>query len=138
MSLMKDFAERTRSRITEIRGVLVKLRETSKDSIKQIAKIDKQHVADRGRIYDLLGKLADDLVEELPEEASDVDIEHAYALQEPINDLSADTEEISLLGMAGEDLETSVSEAISGIYNSLKEAERQLAKVQSLSRKLNI
>jgi hypothetical protein len=135
---MKDFAERTQGRITETRAALVKLRKTSKDSIQQIAKIAKQHGVDRGRIYDRLGKLADDLVEKMPEEASDVDIERAYALQEPINELLADIEEISLLGMTGEDFETSVSEAISGIYNSLKEAERQLAKVQSLSRKLNI
>lgn len=135
--IIRDFAERTRARITEVRAVLAALRETQKNAIKQLAKIDKQHIADRTRVYDRLGQLADDVVAKLPEEAADADSDRAYAIQEQINDLSADVDEISLAGSSTDDL-NALGDMINEIYASLKETETQLAKVERLGTKIGI
>ena len=136
--LTRDFAERTRTRFAETRAAIARFREASKEAIRQVAKIDKQHVADRGRVYDRLGQLADDVVDKLPEEASEADAERAHAIQEQINDLSSDVDEISLAGSAVEDLGGMLGDTINEIYARLKEAESQLAKVERLGAKLGI
>lgn len=136
--MIRDFAERTRARIAETRAVVTKLREANKDAVRQLTKIDKQHVADRTRVYDRLGQLADDVVGKLPEEASDADTEHAYAIQEQINDLSSDVDEVSLAGSSIEDLGGMLGDTINEIYAHLKEAETQLAKVERVGTKIGI
>ena len=136
--MTRDFAERTRTRFAETRAVIARLREASKEAIRQVAKIDKQHAADRGRIYDRLGRLVDDVVDKLPEEASETDVESAHAIQEQINDLSADVDEISLAGSTIEDLGGMLGDAIDEIYTHLKAAESQLTKVDRLGAKLGI
>ena len=136
--LTRDFAERTRTRFAETRAAIARFREAIKEAIRQVAKIDKQHVADRGRVYDRLGQLADDVVDKLPEEASEADAERAHAIQEQINDLSSDVDEISLAGSAVEDLGGMLGDTINEIYARLKEAESQLAKVERLGAKLGI
>jgi len=121
-----------------MRAVIAKLRDVSKDAIRQVTKIDKQHTADRGRVYDRLGQLADDVVEKLPEEASEPDVERAHAIQAQINDLSAEVEEIALAGSTIEDLGGMLGDTINEIYAHLKEAESQLAKAERLGAKLGI
>ena len=136
--MTSDFAERSRARITETRAVIAKLRDASKEAIRLLAKIDKQHVADRSRLYDQLGELAEDMIEKLPEEASDADSERAYALQEQINDLAADVEEIGIAGSTLEDLNSMLDEAIRDAYASLKQSEADLSKMERLGAKLGI
>ena len=136
--MTRDFTERTRARIAETRAAIAKLREASKDVIRQVTKIDKQHTADRTRVYDRLGQLADDVVDKLPEEASDADADRARAIQDQINDLAADVEEIFLAGSAVEDLGGMLGDTINEIYTSLKEAEAQLTKVERLGATLGI
>ena len=136
--MTRDFAERTRARIAETRAVIAKLRELGKEAIRQVEKIDKQHVADRTRIYDRLGQLADDVVDKLPEEASEADTERAHAIQEQLNDLSSAVDEIALAGSTVEDLSGMLSETINEICAHLKEAESELAKVERVGAKLGI
>lgn len=136
--MTRDFADRTRARVAEARTALTKLREVSKETIRQLDKLDKQHVTDRGRVYDRLGALADDVVDKLPEEATDGDSDRAYALQEQINDLAADVEEISFAASATEDLGGLVGDTINEAYASLRETEAKLAKVERLAAKLGL
>ena len=136
--MTRDFAQRTRERIAETRAALSRLREVNKKTLKQLAKIDKQHVADRSRLYDRLSELAEDMINKLPEEASEADSERAYALQEQINDLATDVEEISLAGSAREDLNSLLDEAIRDAYTSLKQSEADLSKAERLGTKLGI
>ena len=136
--MTRDFAQRTRERIAETRAALSRLREVNKETLKQLAKIDKQHVADRSRLYDRLSELAEDMINKLPEEASEADSERAYALQEQINDLATDVEEISLAGSAREDLNSLLDEAIRDAYTSLKQSEADLSKAERLGTKLGI
>jgi hypothetical protein len=136
--ITRDFAERTRLRIAETRAIIAKLRETNREAIKQLTKIDKQHDADRTKVYDRLGQLADDVVEKLPEEATDADSERAYALQEQINDVAADVEEVSLAGSTLEDLSGLLKDAFDDLYTSLKSAETQIVKVERAGTKLGI
>lgn len=136
--LTNDFAGRTRARIAEARAALSKLRETSKEVTKQLARIDKQHSVDRARVYDRLGQLADDVVEKLPEEAADADVDRAHVIQEQIYDVTASVEEVSLAGSAVEDLPGALGEAISEIYDGLKEAETQVSKVERLGAKIGV
>lgn len=138
MTMTLDFAARSRARVAEIRAALTKLRELSRETRKQLAKIDKQHVADRSRVYDRIGRLAEDLVDKLPEDASDTDSDRAYALQEQINDLASDVEEISLASSAVEDVDGMLGDALREAYASLKESEVQLAKVERLGTTLGI
>ena len=136
--ITSEFAERTRARIAETRAVIAKLREAHKDTVRQLTKIDKQHVADRTRVYDRLGQLAEDVVDKLPEEATDADSDRAYAIQEQINDLSAEIDEVSLAGSAVEDLDGMLGDTINEVYAHLKEAEAQIAKAERLGVKLGI
>lgn len=136
--LTDDFAGRTRVRIASARAALAKLRNASKVAIRQLAKINKQHAADLGRVYDALGQLADDVVEKLPEEAADADVDRAHAIQEQINDLAAAVEEISLAGGEVTDLASSIDTAIGEIYARLKEAEAQLGQVTRLGAKIGV
>ena len=136
--MTRDFAARTRERIAEARAALSRLRELNKETLKQLAKIDKQHVADRSRLYDRLGELADDMISKLPEEASEADSERAYVLQTQINDLAADVEEISIAGSALEDLNSMLDEAVRDAYASLKQSEADLSKMERLGTKLGI
>lgn len=132
--MTRDFAQRTRTRVAEARAVLTRLRET----LRQLAKIDKQHAADRTRLYDKLGEIADDVVEKLPEEATEFDVDRAYTIQEEINGLASEVDEVSLAGSAIEDLNAQLGDAIKDIYESLKVAEIQLAKVDRLGTKLGV
>lgn len=135
--LTQDFAQRTRGRLVEIRAALTKLREANRETIKLLTKLDKLHVADRTRLYERLGELAEDVVDKLPEEASDADFEHAYVIQEQINDLAAEIEEVSIAGTAVEDLGDD-DETVREAYASLKESEAQLAKMERLGAKLSL
>lgn len=136
--ITRDFAERTRARITETRAVIAKLREANKEAVRQLTKIDKQHATDRTRVYDRLGQLADDVVEKLPEEATDADSERAHAIQEQINELSSEVDEVSLTSSSVEDLGGLLSDTINEIYAHLKETETQLVKVERGGVKLGI
>ncbi len=136
--ITRDFAERTRLRITEMRAIIAKLRETNKEAIRQLTKIDKQHDADRTKVYDRLGQLAEDVTDKLPEEAADADVDRAYALQEQVNDVAADVEETSLAGSYLEDLPGQLKDAFDEIYGSLKSAEAQITKVERAGAKLSI
>ena len=136
--MTRDFSQRTRERIAETRAALSRLREVNKEMLKQLAKIDKQHVADRSRLYDQLGELAEDMIEKLPEEASDSDSERAYALQEQINDLADVVEEIAIAGSTLEDLNSMLDEAVRDAYASLKQSEADLSKMERLGTKLGI
>lgn len=136
--ITRDFAERTRSRITKMRAVIAKLREAHKEAVRQLTKIDKQQVADRTRVYERLGQLADDVVDKLPEEATDSDSDRAHTIQEQINDLSSDVDAVSLAGSSVEDLGGMLGDTINEIYAHLKETETQLAKVERVGTKLGI
>lgn len=136
--LIRDFVERTRARVVETRAVVVKLRELGKEAIRQVEKIDKQHNADRARVYDRLGQLAEDIVDKLPEGATIADSDRAHAIQEQINELSSDVDEVSLAGSSVEDLGAILGDAIKEIYALLKEAEIQLAKVDRLGTKIGV
>ena len=133
--MTRDFARRTRERIAETRAALTRLRELSRETVKQLAKLDKQHAADRDRVYAKLGELADDVVDKLPEEAAN-NSDRAYALQEQINDLAAEVEEISLAST--EDLGGMIGDTVSEAYASLKDAEVQLSKIERLATKLGV
>lgn len=135
--MTKDFADRTRARIIEARTALTHLRDVGKDAIRQLAKLDKQHQADRDRLYEKLGELGEDVVDKLPEEAADSDVERAYALQEEINDLSAEVEDVSFAGYSLEDLD-SLFDAVAEVYKRLKAAEVQLSKMERLGAKLGV
>lgn len=138
MSITSDFAERSRARIAETRSVITKLRDASKEAVRQLAKIDKQHVADRVRVSERVGQIADDVVDKLSEEADDTAFDRAYVIQEQVNDLASDLEEVSLASSSVEDLEGLLSDTIKEIYASLKETESQLAKVERVGTKLGI
>ena len=136
--MTKDFATRTRARVSEARVALTRLRDVGRETIKQLAKIDKQHLTDRGRLYDKLGQLADDVVDKLPEEAADPDLDRAFALQEQINDLASEVDEVALAGSSVEDLGALFGDAVNEIYKSLKESEAQLAKVERIGAKIGV
>lgn len=136
--MTSDFAERARARITETRAVITKLRDASKEAIRQLAKIDKQHVADRVRVSERIGQLADDVVDKLPEGADDAAFDRAYVIQEQVNDLASDLDEVALASSTIEDLEGALSDTIKEIYAALKEAESQIAKVERVGTKLGI
>lgn len=136
--MTRSFSERTRARIAEARAALAKLRETSKETIRQLAKLDKQHAADRDRLYEKLGEIANDVVDKLPEEATDSDSDRAYVIQAQVNDLAADVEEISLAASTIEDLGDMIRDAVDEAYASLKETEARLAKVEWIAAKLGI
>jgi hypothetical protein len=143
--IIRDFSERTRARLAETRArlaetraVVAKLRELSKGVILQVEKINKQHVADRTRVYDRLGQLADDVVDKLPEEATKADADRAYVIQGQINDLASDVDEVSLAGTALEDLSNVLADLTKEIYTHLKEAEVQLSKVERVGAKIGI
>jgi len=136
--MTSDFAERSRARITETRLVIAKLRDASKEALRQLAKIDKQHVADRGRVSERIGQLAEDVVDRLPEEADDAAFDRAYVIQEQVNDLASDLDEVALASSTIEDLEGALSDTIKEIYAALKEAESQIAKVERVGTKLGI
>src|SRR5207244_5066123 len=125
--MTKDFATRTRARVAEARVAIERLREVGRETIRQLAKIDKQHVADRTRLYDKLGQIADDMTAKLPEEATDDDFNQAHAIQEQVNDLASEVDEVSLAGNSVEDLGGLFGDSIREIYRSLKESEAQLA-----------
>lgn len=136
--MTQDFARRTRARIAATREAIAKLHEAGKETMRQAAKIDKQHATDRERVYDHLGQLADDVVDKLPAEASSTDADQARAIQDRINDLASNVEEVSLAGSAFEDLGGVLNDTIKGVYTALKEAESQLAKMELLGVKLGI
>lgn len=136
--LTDDFVRRTRERTAETRATLARLRELTKETIKQLTKINKQHVTERDRLYTKLGQLADDVVDKLPEEAADSDYDRARVLQDQINDLAADLEEVSLSASAAEDLGGLAKDTIDEAYSSLRETEAQLIKVERLAAKLGI
>ena len=136
--MTSDFAERARARVAETRAVITKLRDTSKEAIRQLAKIDKQHVADRVRVSERIGQLADDVVDKLPEDADDAAFDRAYVIQEQVNDLASDFDEVSLASSTVEDLEGTLNDTIKEIYAALKETESQIAKVERVGTKLGI
>ena len=136
--ITRDFSERTRARLAETRAVVAKLRELSKGVILRVEKINKQHVAERTRVYDRLGQLADDVVDKLPEEATKADADRAYVIQGQINDLASDVDEVSLAGTALEDLSNVLTDLTKEIYEHLKEAEVQLSKVERVGLKIGI
>ena len=136
--MTSDFTERARARVAETRAVITKLRDTSKEAIRQLAKIDKQHVADRVRVSERIGQLADDVVDKLPEDADETAVDRAYVIQEQVNDLASDLDEVSLASSTVEDLEGTLSDTIKEIYAALKEAESQIAKVERVGIKLGI
>lgn len=138
MSIVKDFAGRTRSRLAEARAVLNKLRAAHKEAVKQLAKINKPHTSDVDRVSERLGQLADDISVELPEAASDTDVDRAHVIQEQIHAVANDVEEVSLAGYMVEDFAEQLNEAINEFYAHLKEAETQLGKVERLSTKIGV
>jgi hypothetical protein len=121
-----------------MRAAIIKLRDVGKETLRQVVKIDKQFVADRTRVYDRLGQLAEDVISELPEDVSDADYEQASKVQDQIEDLSADLEAISLTGGALEDLQTALGDALDEIFARLKEAEAQVTEVERLGVKLGV
>ena len=136
--LTDAFEQRTRERVVEIRAALAKFRELAKDTVKQIGKISKQHVAERTRLYDTLGELADDVLAKLPDNVPDSEYDRASKLQDQINDLAGEVEEISMLENAVEDLAAIVKDAIDEAYTGLREVEVQIAKVGRHAAKLGI
>lgn len=136
--ITREFADRTRARVAETRAALSRLKEVSRDAIKQLDKINKQHTADRTRVYDKLVQLGDDLVEKLPDDASDEDSDRAYSLQEEVHTLASEVEEISGTASAVEDLESLLSDAVREAFAVLKETETQLAKVERIGAKLGV
>lgn len=138
MTMTSDFAQRSRARIVKARRVLAALREAGKTAAKQLAHLHAQHAADLGRVYDRLGLLADDVVDKLPEEASDGDADRAHAIQEQIHDAAAAVEEVSLAGSAVEDLGGVLGDAIGDAYALLRKAEAQISEVERLGAKLGI
>ena len=136
--LTDAFEQRTRERVTEIRAALAKFRELAKDTVKQIGKISKQHVAERARLYDTLSELADDVLAKLPDDVPDSEYDRANKLQDQINDLAGEVEEITLLENAIEDLAAVAKDTIDEAYASLREIEAQIAKVGRHAAKLGI
>ena len=136
--ITRDFAERTRARVAETRAALSRLKEVSRDAIKQLDKINKQHTADRTRVYEKMVQLGDDLVEKLPDDASDEDSDRAHALQEEVHALASEVEEVGGTASAVEDLESLLVDAVREAFAALKEAESQLTKVERLGAKLGV
>jgi gas vesicle protein len=136
--LTEAFEQKTRERVTEIRAALAKFRELAKDTVKQISKISKQHVAERTRLYDTLGELADDVLAKLPDDVPDGEYDRASKLQDQINDLAGDVEEISLLENAIDDLAAVTKDTVDEAYASLREVEAQIAKVARQAAKIGI
>lgn len=133
--ITNDFTQRTRTRIAEMRVTLAKLREAHKDASRQLTRVAKQHDADKTRVQERLGKLADDVVE-LPEEVPETELDNAYEVQEQVHKLAADVEELFLVNSL-EDL-GDMLDTISELYADLKKAETQLAKVESFGTKLGV
>ena len=136
--LTDAFEQRTRERVVEIRAALAKFRELAKGTVKQIGKISKQHVAERTRLYDTLGELADDVVAKLPDDVPESEYDRASKLQDQINDLAGEVEEVTLLENAIEDLAAIAKDTIDEAYTSLREVETQIAKVGRHAAKLGI
>ena len=136
--MTRDFSQRTRERIAETRATLTKFRAQSGEAFKQIMKISKQQAADRTRLYEKIGALAEDIVDKLPEEATDDDAYQARSLQDQLNDLASEVDEIALSEDATQDLKSMLDEAIRETYDRLKETEIQLSKMERLGAKLRI
>ena len=134
--LTQDFARKTRERTVETRAALTRLRELTKETIKQLAKINRQHTAERDRLATKLSQLADDVVDKLPEEAAEDDYDRARAIQDQVNDLASDVEEISLAASAIEDFEVLAKDTVDEAFASLRETDMQLAKIERLAAKL--
>ncbi len=140
--LTQDFVQRTRVRVAEARAALTKLRDVGKETVRQLTRIDKQQDAERERLYDTLGKLADGVYDALPEEPETKDpawereFERASALQDEVGNLASDVEEVSL-HFDMEALGTLLDE-VAGFYKGLKETESQLSKVERVGAKLGI
>lgn len=137
MTLTRDFATRTRARVVEVRAALAKLRDLGKETGKHLERLSRQQAADQERVASRIGALADDVVDKLPEEATDADRDHAYVLQEQINDLAGGLEEISLASDAVDDLR-GLADTINDAYGALREAEAQLKRVEQMAGKLGI
>ena len=140
--LTQDFAKHTRARVSEARAALTKLRDVAKETLRQLVKLDKQQDAERTRLYEALGKLADGVFDALPEEpetkdpAWDREFERASALQDEVGDLASSVDEISLhIDM---DALSSLLGEIAGFFKGLKETEAQLSKVEGAGSKLGI
>lgn len=136
--MTRDFAQRTRARITEAREALTRLHAANKETLRQLARINKQHVTDRARTCAKLGELAEDVVVKLPAEATETDVDRAYALQEEVVAIASEVEEVSLAENAIEDLGAALGDQLKEIYVSLKDAEVQLSKMERLGAKLDV
>lgn len=138
MTLTKEFALRSRQRVAQARAMILKLRDTSKETFAQLKKLDKQYAADRARLGDQLGILADGVIGKLPEDATEADDQRALALEAQIADLQSAVEETSFGGFF-EDLERGIREMLNDDgLKSLKATDEQIAHLEKLGAKLGI
>jgi len=134
-----DFAKRTRARVAEARAALTKFHTAYKEATKQLAKIAKVHIPDKDHVYDKLGSLAEDVVDKLPEEAEEEDLDKAYALQEKVRKVADALEDIDIGANEIEELGSdATSDPIERVFESLKESEKNLAALERLAAKLKI
>ena len=138
MTTTADFAARTRARIAEMRAVLTEFRDLGGAATKRLSKLAKQQAADSNRVYGRLGALSDDATSDLSDDASDAELERAYARGEQINEVAADVEEISLAGGAVEDLAAVVRDAVDDVFSGLREAEAQVSALERAAAKLGL
>jgi hypothetical protein len=129
-------------RVAEARAVLTKLRDVAKETVRQLTRLDKQQTAERVRLYETLGKLADGVYDALPEEPEtpdpswERDFERASALRDEVENLAGNVDEISL--HVDTEVLANVLGEIAGFYDGLKETEAQLSKVERVGAKLGI
>jgi chromosome segregation ATPase len=133
-----DFVQRTRARIVAARAALAKLRDASKEALREVTRLDKQHTSDKTRVYDQLCKLADDVIDKLPEEAAEADSDRVYEIHEQINNVASEVDEVSFTSSSVEDMASGLKDMIDDVYARLKDAESQLSVVAREGAKIGV
>ena len=107
----KEFAGRSKERAAEMRSLLTRLKASGSEIVGQLAKIEREHAADRRRTYDKLSLMADD--------------------DDALQDEAARVEEIGGL-LDVYDLGQGIADAIDDAYAVLKSATSSLASLSRL------
>lgn len=138
MTMTGDFAKRARGRVADVRSIVSAFRSQSSETLRQVTKIQKAFAADRERLLEQLGSLANDVVEKLPGEATSADAAQARVLQAQIEDLAASIEDLAFAESALDDLRGAISDTLSEIYTALKATETHVAAVERGGTKIGI
>lgn len=134
--LVKEYVQRERARVAATRTLITEFHKTVKSTFQQLAKINKQHTADKEHVVKQLTDLANAVVAKLSPEASDDDVDQASELQSEINDLAMELEDIALtdtdIESLGADLKSMIGDVepgFKGVLPKLSALERAAAKV---------